>query len=187
MAFVFEKTGIPEVIVVTLQQFMDSRGFFSELYRISDFKAAGIEVGLAQLNQSFSRKNVLRGMHYQIRPKPQAKVIFVPQGEIFDVAVDIRQGSPTYGKWVGQNLSQDNKRMLFIPAGFAHGFCVLSEAAQIIYMCSDEYAPECERSIFWNDPVVNVVWPIAEPILSSKDAQAPRLADSENNFVYSGK
>jgi dTDP-4-dehydrorhamnose 3,5-epimerase len=127
---------------------------------------------------------VLRGLHYQKAPKAQGKLVAAIRGAIFDVAVDIRRGSPTYGQWVGETLSDDNHRLLYIPPGFAHGFCVLSKIADVLYQVTEEYTPELDRGIIWNDPEINVTWPIAEPHLSAKDAVQPRLRDADHTFIY---
>ena len=184
MPFKFSKLSIPEVVLIEPRIFADPRGFFVELFKSTEFQANHVPASFAQVNHSKSQKNVLRGLHYQLNPKAQAKLISVVQGEIFDVTVDIRGGSPTYGKWVAERLSESNKRMLFIPEGFAHGFCVLSNEAQIIYYCSNEYAPELERTILWNDPTIAIPWPVKEPLLSAKDSEGSSLADAENNFKF---
>jgi len=155
-----------------------------ENYKYSEFADFGIKDKFVQDNHSKSVKNVLRGLHFQMLPKAQAKLVRCVKGEIFDVAVDIRKNSPTYGKWVGEILSEENKKMFFLPVGFAHGFCVLSDEAEIIYKSSDEYSPENERAIAWNDPTININWPIKNPIVSEKDAENDLLREVENNFVY---
>ena len=187
MPFSFIKTDIPDVVVVEPRILSDARGFFAELYKASDFKKTGIDVSFVQVNQSRSQKNVLRGLHYQLNPRAQAKLVCVLRGEVFDVAVDIRKGSPTFGKWVGEHLSDANKRMLYIPVGFAHGFCVLSAEAELMYYCSGEYAAECDRTIMWNDPVIHVAWPVTEPILSPKDSGGKLLSQADNNFVFNAR
>jgi dTDP-4-dehydrorhamnose 3,5-epimerase len=186
MAFLFERLEIPEVILIKPQVFADERGFFMETYKHSDFAAFGIRERFVQDNHSRSVKGVLRGLHYQNPPKAQGKLVRVVIGEIFDVAVDIRKGSPTYGKWVGVELSAENKRMLYIPPGFAHGFCVLSEVAEVLYKTTEEYAPECEAGIIWNDPEIGIKWPVEQPIISPKDAKWPGLKDIANAFIYKG-
>jgi len=184
MPFSFRRLEIPEVILVEPRVFSDQRGFFMESYKYSEFAAFGITERFVQDNHSRSQKGVLRGLHYQNPPKAQGKLIRVVVGEVFDVAVDIRKGSPTYGKWVGVKLSAENKRMLYIPPGFAHGFCVLSEVAEVLYKTTEEYAPDCEAGIVWNDPEIGIAWPVESPILSSKDAQLPPLKYAENKFTY---
>lgn len=175
MPFIFEKTDIPDVLVIAPKVFEDERGFFTELYKEKDFFDAGIKEKFIQENLSYSKKNVLRGLHFQISPFSQAKIIRVAQGEVFDVAVDIRENSPTFKKWIGIILSKDNKKMIYIPEGFAHGFCVLSDSAEIIYKCSNPYSPKHERGIIWNDSDLAIKWPIENPILSSRDANWPNL------------
>ncbi|MCD6155401.1 MAG: dTDP-4-dehydrorhamnose 3,5-epimerase, partial [Candidatus Verstraetearchaeota archaeon] len=178
MPFQFKRLEIPEVILIEPKVFQDERGFFMETYKYSDFAAFGIAERFVQDNHSRSVKGVLRGLHYQNPPHAQGKLIRVVVGEIFDVAVDIRKGSPTYGKWVGVKLSAENRRMLYIPPGFAHGFCVLSDVAEVVYKVTAEYAPECEAGIIWNDPGIGIEWPIKHPIISSKDAQWPTLREA---------
>jgi dTDP-4-dehydrorhamnose 3,5-epimerase len=174
-------TAIPEVLVIEPKVFGDERGFFFESFNQAKFEAAiGRQVSFVQDNHSKSAKNVLRGLHYQIQ-QPQGKLVRVVQGEVFDVAVDIRKSSPTFGQWVGEMLSADNKKQLWVPEGFAHGFVVVSESAEFLYKTTDYYAPEYERSILWNAPAIAVKWPIlGEPILSIKDQQAKRLAIAEH-------
>lgn len=180
MSFEFKKLSIPDVILVEPKVFNDERGFFLEGYKKSEFFANGIEVEFNQDNHSKSTKGVLRGLHYQLPPKAQAKLVRCIQGEIFDVAVDIRKNSPTFGKWVGEKLSAENKKMLFIPEGFAHGFVVLSETAELLYKASNEYSKEHDRGVLWNDKQISVDWGIDfEPILSEKDKNQPLLKDIE--------
>jgi dTDP-4-dehydrorhamnose 3,5-epimerase len=183
MPFQFQRLAIPDVLLVEAQTFDDNRGFFVETYKRSDFAAHGIADAFVQCNRSHSVRGVLRGLHYQIHPRAQAKLVSALQGEIFDVAVDIRHGSPTYGRWVGERLSGQNGRMLYVPVGFAHGFCALSDRADVLYMVTDEYAPECDRGLLWNDPDIGIDWPITNPILSAKDAQLPTLRQADNNFA----
>ena len=186
MPFEFERTPLEGVLIVKPKVFEDSRGFFMEFYKQSDFRRAGIEVDFVQDNHSRSVKNVLRGLHYQLNPKAQGKLVRCLRGRIYDVAVDIRRGSPTFGKWYGLELSEDNKLMLWIPPGFAHGFLVLSDEAEVLYKVScSEYSPEHERSILWSDPDIGIDWPIeGDPILSDKDRTAPLLRDAEINFFW---
>jgi len=184
MPFNFIPLEIKDVILVEPQMFEDPRGFFLEAFKLSEFETAGLNFAIAQSNHSKSTQKVLRGLHYQIRPKSQTKLIRCVSGKIFDVAVDIRKGSPTYGAWTGEYLCEENRRLLYIPEGFAHGFCVMSESAEIIYYCSEEYSPEHDRTILWNDPVIGIVWPIDDPILSEKDRNALPLSEAENNFIY---
>jgi dTDP-4-dehydrorhamnose 3,5-epimerase len=171
-------TTIPEIRILEPRIFADERGFFLELYHKEKFDEAGIKGPFVQDNRSSSRKGTLRGLHYQIN-KPQGKLIWALSGEVFDVAVDIRRGSSTFGKWFGVILSGENKRGLYIPPDFAHGFCVLSEEAEIFYKCTEFYAPEYERSLRWNDPDLAIEWPISDPILSERDAESLFLKDAE--------
>ena len=169
---------IPEIVIIEPKVHTDKRGFFLELHYQAKFDAAGIRGPFVQDNLSSSCKGTLRGLHYQLC-KPQGKAIWALTGEIYDVAVDIRRGSPTYGKWFGTILSNRNRRGLYIPPDFAHGFCVLSEEAEVFYKCTDFYAPEDERCIRWNDPEINIEWPIAAPTLSPRDAASPFMRDAE--------
>lgn len=184
MPFKFERLEIPDIILVEAQAFSDERGFFLEGFKESVFRTNGIKSKFVQDNYSHSIKGALRGLHYQKDPKAQAKLVIVTRGEIFDVAVDIRKGSPTYGKWISQILSDQNHKLLYIPEGFAHGFCVSSDTADILYKVSSEYSPEHERGILWNDPTVSIKWPSDKPIMIQKDLQLPTLENADNNFVY---
>lgn len=169
-------TSLPEVFIIEPRVFEDSRGFFLETYHQRRYAEKGINCNFVQDNLSRSVRNTLRGLHYQIE-YAQAKLIQVIKGVVFDVVVDIRQGSPKFGQWAGVNLSDGNRRQLFVPEGFAHGFCVLSEAADVVYKCSDFYAPEDEGGILWSDPDLAVHWPVEKPLLSDKDSRLPCLAD----------
>lgn len=173
-------TAIPEVIVLEPKVFGDDRGFFYESFNAKAFaEATGLKRDFVQDNHSKSAKNVLRGLHYQIQ-QPQGKLVRVVQGEVFDVAVDLRKSSKTFGKWVGVYLSTENKKQLWVPEGFAHGFVVLSETAEFLYKTTDYYAPEYERSLLWNDPDLGIDWPlVGEPKLAAKDAAAKHLIDAE--------
>ena len=166
------------------QAFTDERGFFMESFKESAFNANGINTRFVQDNYSHSIKGVLRGLHYQKVPKAQAKIVIVTRGEIFDVAADIRKGSPTYGKWVGTILSDKNHRLLYVPEGFAHGFCVLSDQADVLYKVNSEYSQDHERGILWNDAELDIKWPVDKPIVIKKDLQLPTLKNADNNFVY---
>jgi dTDP-4-dehydrorhamnose 3,5-epimerase len=179
MPFTFKTLYLPGVVLVTSQVFGDARGFFSETYKHSDFSGAGIKEYFVQDNHSRSAQYVLRGLHYQKSPMAQGKLVRCIRGRIFDVAVDIRKGSQTYGKWVGVELSEDNNQMLYIPSTFAHGFIALSHAAEIMYKCTREYSPEHDRGIIWDDPVINIDWPVKNPILSDKDKMLPLLKDAD--------
>ena len=184
MGFAFKKLDIPEVILVEAKSFLDDRGFFMESFKESIFINNGIDAKFVQDNFSHSIQGVLRGLHYQKSPKAQAKLVIALRGEIFDVAIDIRKNSPTYGKWVSEILSEQNHNLLYVPEGFAHGFCVLSKDADVLYKVSNDYSPEHEKGIIWNDPDLNIPWPIDKPILVEKDLQSPFLKDADNNFVY---
>ena len=184
MTFIFKKLSIPEVILVETQSFSDDRGFFLENFKISPFVSNGINTKFIQDNFSHSIKGVLRGLHYQKNPKAQAKYVTALRGEIFDVAVDIRKNSPTYGQWVGEILSDQNHKSLYIPEGFAHGFSVLSEEADVFYKVNNEYSPEHERGILWNDSEININWAIDMPILHDKDSKLPLLENADIDFIY---
>ena len=184
MPFKFKRLEIPEVILVEAQAFPDERGFFMEGFKESVFDINGIKTKFVQDNYSHSVKGVLRGLHYQKNPKAQAKLVMAIRGEIFDVAIDIRKGSPTYGKWVSAILSDKNHNLLYVPEGFAHGFCVLSDTADVIYKVNSEYSKEHERGIIWNDPELAIRWPTDKPILIQKDLQLPTLRNMDNDFVY---
>jgi dTDP-4-dehydrorhamnose 3,5-epimerase len=177
---VFPQT-IPEVKLVVPQVFGDSRGFFQETFKAEAYRDAGIETEFVQDNWSRSVRGTLRGLHYQL-PNPQDKLVWVVRGEIYDVAVDVRRGSPTFGKWVSAILSDANHHQFFIPAGFAHGFCVLSDEADFMYKCSNPYSPKDEKGILWSDPALGIPWPVESPILSKRDvALRPlsRMTDTE--------
>lgn len=183
MPFVFKSLEIPDVILVESKPFADERGFFIETYKESVFKINGINVNFVQDNHSFSKASVIRGLHFQRNPNAQGKLVCVMQGKIFDVAVDIRRGSPTYGKWVSAILSDKNHNMLWVPIGFAHGYCVLEDNTHLMYKVSGaEYCPEDDRSIIWSDQNINIRWPIQNPDLSDKDRNAKNLCDIDNNF-----
>lgn len=182
--FTFTETEINGVYIIEPKVFGDNRGYFMETYNYEDFKEAGLDMVFVQDNQSKSKKGVLRGLHYQ-KPNPQGKLVRVISGEVFDVAVDLRKDSDTYGKWAGVILSAENKKQFYVPEGFAHGFLVLSEEAEFVYKCTDFYHPEFEGSIAWNDPDIGIEWPlgdIKEVLLSEKDKKAPVLAESKISF-----
>jgi dTDP-4-dehydrorhamnose 3,5-epimerase len=174
-------TAIPDLFIIEPKVFGDDRGFFFESFNRRQFaELTGCDVDFVQDNHSRSVKNVLRGLHYQIR-QPQGKLVRVVQGLVFDVAVDIRKSSPTFGRHVGVELSAENKRMFWVPEGFAHGFVVLSDTAEFLYKTTDYWAPEFERSIAWNDPAIGIQWPIQDdPVLSAKDQQGKLLAEAEH-------
>lgn len=184
MTFQFKPLEIPGLLLVEMKSFEDSRGFFRETYKRSELEAGGIRDVFVQDNHSRSTRDVLRGLHYQKHPKAQVKLVYAVRGEVFDVAVDIRKGSPTYGHWVGVALSDENHRMLYVPVGFAHAICALSKEADVVYKVTAEYEPELERGILWNDPEIGVRWPIQRPVLSPRDAGFPLLRDADNDFVY---
>ncbi|MFN3943471.1 MAG: dTDP-4-dehydrorhamnose 3,5-epimerase [Allosphingosinicella sp.] len=173
-------TDLPDVLLIEPRAFPDERGFFMESYNRSRFsEAVGRDVAFVQDNHSSSCRGVLRGLHYQLTPKAQGKLVRVVAGEIFDVAVDMRRSSPRFGKWTGARLSAENRRQLWIPEGFAHGFLVLSDRAEVLYKATDYYAPDHEGSLAWDDPSVGIDWPDAgEVLLSDKDARAPRLSEA---------
>ena len=180
MAFHAIPTALPGVLILEPKVFGDARGFFYESFNAQDFaKVTGLDVTFVQDNHSRSAQGVLRGLHYQIQ-QPQGKLVRVTEGEVFDVAVDIRRSSPHFGLWVGVHLSADNKRQLWVPPGFAHGFAVLSASAEFHYKTTDYYAPAHERCVVWNDPSLAIDWPLqSAPLLAAKDAQAPVLAQAE--------
>ena len=186
MAFKFQQLEIPDVFLIEAWAFEDERGSFVESYKRSVFVANGIDATFVQDNYSHSLRGVLRGLHYQKPPKAQAKLVTVLQGEIFDVAVDIRRGSPTYGRWVGKFLAAKDCRLLYIPVGFAHGFCVISDEADVLYKVTAEYAPELDRGVIWNDGDLAIRWPITNPTVSLKDAELPRLKSLGSDFLYEG-
>lgn len=165
---------LPGIVIIEPRVFTDDRGYFLETFQAERYGGQGLPERFVQDNISFSTKGVLRGLHYQLG-RPQGKLVWVAQGEIYDVAVDIRKHSPDFGKWVGVILSSENSRQVYIPEGFAHGFCVLSDKARVIYKCTDYYAPEEEHGILWNDPALKIDWPVQAPILSDKDAAYPVL------------
>jgi dTDP-4-dehydrorhamnose 3,5-epimerase len=182
--FKFEKTPIEGLWIIEPRIFGDHRGYFMEVYNYDDFKATGLDMIFVQENQSKSKKGVLRGMHFQTKHQ-QGKLVRVIKGEVFDVAVDLRKGSATYGKWYGVSLSDENKKQFYVPEGFAHGFIVTSDEAEFVYKCTDFYHPEFEGSIAWNDPDVDIKWPlegVGEVLLSEKDKKAPFLKDIRIEF-----
>jgi len=169
-------SSLPEILIIEPAVFQDERGFFMETYQQRRYTEAGVESIFVQDNLSRSVGGTLRGLHYQVK-HAQAKLIQVIEGTIFDVALDIRRGSPYFGQWTSVHLSDENKRQLFLPEGFAHGFCVLSAFAQVVYKCTDFYAAEDEGGVLWSDPTLAIAWPISEPLLSEKDSLLPCLAD----------
>ncbi len=179
MPYTVTPTAIPDVLVLEPKVFGDARGFFFESFNARDFtRATGLQTEFVQDNHSKSARGVLRGLHYQIQ-HPQGKLVRVVEGEVFDVAVDLRRSSPSFGRWVGERLSADNHKQLWVPAGFAHGFVVLSESAQFLYKTTDYWYPEHERSLLWNDPAISLDWPLqGQPLLAPKDAAAVPLREA---------
>ncbi len=186
MSFRFQRLELSGVILVEPQVHEDRRGHFFEVYKRSEFRAAGIPVSFVQDNYSHSVRGVLRGLHYQRPPRAQGKLVMVTGGAVFDVVVDLRRDSPTCGRWTGVTLSSANRRMLYVPAGFAHGFCVLSDVADVLYKVTAEYAADLEEGIRWNDPQLGIRWPVADPILSKRDAALPLFQDRHFHFAYEG-
>ena len=173
---VCKELAIPGILLIEPRVFHDPRGFFMETYHRQKYAEAGMPGPFVQDNCSRSLNGVLRGLHYQLK-KPQAKLVAVLRGRIFDVAVDIRRGSPTFGKWVSQVLAGEDRRQLYVPAGFAHGFCVLSEEADVLYKCTDLYHPEDDHGVLWCDPGIGIDWPLVNPVLSAKDSRLPSLSE----------
>ena len=182
----FTKTNIPDLLVFEPTVFKDSRGYFFESFNLKTYEAEGIDINFVQDNQSSSQHGVIRGLHYQLNPHAQVKLIRVLVGKILDVAVDIRKNSPTFGKSFSIELSADNKKQLFIPAGFAHGFSVLSDHAEVLYKCDSFYNKQCEAGILYNDPSLEIDWriPAGKEIVSEKDKLLPSFADCQNNFIF---
>ena len=186
--FQFTKTGIEGLVVVEPKVFGDNRGYFMETYNYNDFKAAGLDMVFVQDKQSKSKKGVLRGLHFQ-KKNTQGKLVRVVSGEVYDVAVDLRRGSDTYGKWYGVLLSAENKKQFYVPEGFAHGFVVMSETAEFVYKCTRFYDPSDEGGLMWNDPEIGIDWPVpenAELLLSEKDQHHQPLKDFESPFTMEG-
>ncbi len=185
MPFEFKHLEIPDVVLIKPRVFEDERGFFMETYKKSEFEKAGIKGDFIQDNHSRSKYGVLRGLHFQREPYAQAKIVRAVRGVIYDVAVDLRRDSPTFGKWVGVILSGYNKWQLYIPRGFAHGFVVLSDVAEVVYKVDNVYAPDYEGGIIWNDPEIGIDWPVDEPIVSEKDRKWPTLRKAiEKGWVF---
>lgn len=177
-------TELPGVLIVEPRVFPDARGFFFESYHAERYAEAGIPAAFVQDNHSCSTKGTIRGLHYQ-RRRPQAKLLRVIRGTVFDVAVDIRRGSPTFARWVGIELSAENKRQLFVPAGFAHGFCATSDVAEVEYKCTDFYAVDDQHGVLWSDPMLGIRWPVREPVLSDKDrAYLPLTLDRQDLPIF---
>lgn len=180
----FRKTEIDGILEVVTKAFSDDRGFFSEVYSRAIWANGGFREEFVQDNLSLSRKGTLRGLHYQIEPHGMGKLVRTITGSVYDVAVDLRRGSPTFGKWVGRELSGANGLALWIPAGFAHGFVALEDNSLVLYKCTEMHVPESERSVSYKDPAIGIAWPMEPCVISAKDAQAPVLADAEYNFSY---
>lgn len=178
MPFTFKPLEIPDVVEVTPKAFADERGTFAELFKESEFARGGVAFTVKQVNQSVSKRGVIRGLHYQKGRAAQAKLVQVVRGEVFDVAVDIRRDLSTFGQWVSLRLLAEKGNMLYVPVGFAHGFCVVSPVAEVVYYCSAEYAPELEEGIIWNDATLAIPWPVDTPILSDKDSHYGGLAEA---------
>ncbi|RKY39786.1 MAG: dTDP-4-dehydrorhamnose 3,5-epimerase [Candidatus Omnitrophota bacterium] len=185
MAFRFSRLAIPEVILIEPQVFEDERGFFMEVYVQEEFRKFGIKENFIQDNHSYSRRGVIRGLHFQSGNRAQSKLVRCIKGEIFDVVVDVRKGSPSYGRYLSVILSEENRRMLYVPKGFAHGFCALKEGTEVVYKCDEIYSPAEEKGIIWNDKEINISWPITTPLLSLKDRSWPPLREVDSGFVYS--
>lgn len=179
----FESTYIEDVVLIKPEVYEDERGFFLETFRRSYFRDYGLDVEFLQDNMSASAKGTIRGLHYQIKNR-QAKLLMVPKGKILDVAVDLRRGSPTFGKYVSVILSGQNKHQLYIPEGFAHGYSVLADNTLVSYKCSDYYNPEAERGLFWNDPELDINWQVQNPIVSEKDQNQPQLTEIPNKDLF---
>ncbi|MFA6583179.1 MAG: dTDP-4-dehydrorhamnose 3,5-epimerase [Elusimicrobiaceae bacterium] len=183
MPFEFKKLALPEVLLIAPKVFGDSRGAFMELYKASDFKP-WIPETFVQINFSRSAKGVLRGLHFQKNPKAQGKLVKCMKGKILDVAVDIRKGSPNFGKWVGEILDDENNNMLYVPPGFGHGFCVYSDFAEVMYQVTEEFSAAHDRGFKFSDPTVGVEWNLEKPTISEKDRNSPLLADCDNDFTF---
>lgn len=184
MPFKFTEAKLPGLVLIDSIKYSDDRGYFMETFKASEFRENGIDSRFVQDSQSASRRRVLRGLHFQIPPREQGKLISVVVGSVFDVAVDIRLNSPTYGKWVGVILSAKNNRMIWIPPGFAHGYMALDDELVLNYKLTEEYSPEHERGIIWNDPDISIKWPLDNPIVSEKDSNLSELRQFESPFTY---
>lgn len=186
MSFTFEPLVVPDVVLVRTRAHADERGSLTETYRESAFRAAGIGARFVQDNLSRSTRGVLRGLHYQVAPAVQGKLVGVARGRIFDVAVDVRPGAPTFGRWVGRTLDAVSGDLLWIPPGFAHGYQVLSDAADVVYKLTAEYRPELGRGVRWNDPAIGIAWPLEDPVLSDADRTHPMLVEAADPFGAGG-
>lgn len=184
MSFEVIDTELVDLKIIKPRLYGDERGFFMEVYKNSFFEKLGIKENFVQINHSRSQKGVLRGLHYQLNPNAQSKLVRVIYGEVYDVVVDLRKGSPTYKKWFGQVLNTENNLLMYVPKGFAHGFCVLSDYAEFLYSCGSEYSPESEAGLRYDDPDIKIDWPLDNVILSDKDKILPYFKDIKNNFEY---
>ena len=184
MAVTIKPTAIPDVWVIESPIFRDERGYFTKIYNERAWQETGFEQTFVQDNMSLSSKGTLRGLHYQLNPHGQGKLVRALRGAVFDVAVDIRRGSPTFGQWVGHTLTEENGSALWVPIGFAHGFLVLEDDTQVLYKCTQLYAPDAERTIVYNDPKLGIEWPITPTDIKERDAEAPPLDESDHNFTY---
>lgn len=184
MRFHAKELEIPGLVEIEHERAQDERGFFAEVFRAAELEKSGIPGPFVQENQSRSRKGVLRGLHYQVPPRSQGKLVRCLRGAIFDVAVDLRRGSPSYGRWVGRELGEDSRRVLYVPPGCAHGFYALSETADVVYSLTDYYSPAHERGVRWDDPDLGIAWPGRSPVLSAKDAAYPFLGEAEHPFRF---
>ncbi len=187
MPITLRDTAIPGVLVAQTGIARDERGYFAEVYSEKSFADAGFSRGFVQDNVSLSRKGVLRGLHYQLNPHAMGKLVRVLQGSVYDVAVDLRHGSPTFGRWVGETLSAQNGLALWVPEGFAHGFLALDDNTLVLYKCTAIHTPESERSVAYNDPAIGIEWPIEPTLVSEKDQAAPLLREAEHNFPYAAR
>ncbi len=178
MPFTIEKLAIPDALLIQSKKFSDDRGFFFETFKQSEFSALGLPI-FVQDNFSHSKKGVLRGLHYQLAPSTQGKLVACLSGRIFDVAVDIRKSSPTFGTWVGMELSEENSKLLYVPPGFAHGFVALEDDTRVLYKCTAEYNPQAERGVCWDDPQLAITWPFRDVVLNDRDQSFPELKDAE--------
>jgi len=185
MPFTFTKLSIPDIVLVEPKVFPDDRGFFTESFKASDFEKAGLPARFVQDNFSVSRKNVLRGLHYQRAPRSQGKLVSVIKGNVWDVAVDIRRESATFRQWIAMELNDQNHFMLYIPPGFAHGFVALSDDVHLVYKCTNEYDPQAGTGIRWDDPELAIAWPVTHPIVSAKDQNLPLLYQQVGSNLYS--
>jgi len=183
MPFNFKKMEIQDVVLITPKKFEDVRGFFSEIYKRTDFLSERVPYDFVQVNLSNSKRGVIRGLHYQMRPMEQGKLVTVMKGKIYDVAVDIRKGSPSYGKYVGVELNDQDRSLFWVPPGFAHGFQAIEDSL-VVYFVTKEYSPPHERCINWLSEEISVGWPLKEAIVIEKDSKCPKLRDAENNFIY---